>query len=194
MSRPPQSRVLVRGLASTRVIGAAPSVRAKDMAPPWPQLRGSFSVVSAKSANRDRSTGRSRSTSTRRVCTGPGPGAGVEPGATVNSPLPESGTVRRRIPAPLSAAVGASGSGVTGGGMVCGEAGGAGGAAEAEERDGRRDGEHSGTEPAARLGSDRHEDDRCTARGWSGSCPAARPGYCSVGSGLLTGSAVPWSG
>ena len=102
------------GLASTTVIAASPSVRANDIVPPWPQPRGSFKVVRTNAANTSRSTGSPRSTSTRTVRTSPAPGAGTAPGATSNSPPPAGGTVRRRIPACWSAAVGASGSGVVG--------------------------------------------------------------------------------
>ena len=106
------------------MISASPSVRAKVMAPSWPQLRSSLRVARTNPANRAPSTGRPRSTSTRTVCTSPRPGRRTEPGTTSNSPLPVCATVRRWIPAARSAGVGASGSAAADvGGGVDGEEG-----------------------------------------------------------------------
>src|SRR5882757_1031132 len=78
---------VVPGLARVITMSAGPvETRSKVIAPPWPQLRGSFRVLKTVSLNRTASSGSPFSTSTRKVLTVPLPGAAWYPGTVVKVP------------------------------------------------------------------------------------------------------------
>src|SRR5450756_3027742 len=91
-------------------MSAAPSVRANDIEPSPPQLRGSLSVTITIAANSSPSTSSPASTSTRTVRTSrSGNGAGLLPGTTTRSPPADAGTAALSSPALRSAKVSPSG-------------------------------------------------------------------------------------
>src|SRR5665648_58064 len=91
-------------------MSAAPSVRANDIEPSPPQLRGSLSVTITIAANSSPSTSSPASTSTRTVRTSrSGDGARLLPGTTTRSPPADAGTAALSSPALRSSKVSPSG-------------------------------------------------------------------------------------